>query len=319
MLLTLALCALLPAPPQETAPTASEVVFASGDIQLAGTLHVPPGPGPFPAAVLVHGSGDSDRSNPWTAAYAAGLLARGVAVLHPDKRGSGASGGDWRDATFEELAADALAAVELLRAHPRVDATRTGLVGFSQGGHVVPVAAARSDAVAFVVDVSGSLVPMREQLWDEVRMSAEDEGLGRSELEDLRRLHELGLGYARAGAGWDAYAVALAAAEEGPLGERGFLRGFPDEPDAAAWSFLRTLVDFDPLPWWRQVEVPALFLFGGRDRNIDVPKSVALLQRSLAHEGPPYTLLLFSRNGHALHREDALDLLARWIHDRGAG
>src|SRR5262245_12024378 len=80
-----------------------EVAYRHGEVALAATLHLPAGEGPFPAVVIAHGSGSSDRSNAWTAAYARDLAARGVAVLHPDKRGSGKSGGDWRDATIETL------------------------------------------------------------------------------------------------------------------------------------------------------------------------------------------------------------------------
>jgi pimeloyl-ACP methyl ester carboxylesterase len=75
--------------------------------------------------------------------------------------------------------------------------------------------------------------------------------------------------------------------------------------------------DYDPLPYWRDMEVPALFLYGGRDANVDVSKSVNLIGESLKQEGPGYGLLLFRNNGHALYREDAMDFMARWILDGG--
>ena len=319
----LLLCSLLLPFPVQAQPDAGvesipeEVAYTSEGVSLAATVLTPPGPGPFPAVVVVHGSGSSDRSNPWTSAYATALVERGVAVLHPDKRGSGASGGDWREATFADLAGDALAGVDVLRAHPRIDSARVGVIGFSQGGHVVPLAATRSPDVAFVINISGSVVPMTEQIGDEVRLMGEREGLTENELGALQALHERAVRYALSGEGWDAYAAALAEAEDRPMGRSDAVGGFPAAPDSPAWALLGTLGDFDPLPYWREVGVPALFLYGGRDENVDVFKSADLIEEELTPAGLAYSLLLFRNNGHALFRGDAMDFIARWIHDGG--
>lgn len=317
-------CALLlPLPLQAqpgaagSGPTSEDVSYANGGVALAATALLPAGPGPFPGVVIVHGSGSSDRANPWTSAYATALVERGVAVLHPDKRGSGASGGDWREATFADLAGDALAGVGALGEHPRVDGARVGLIGFSQGGHIVPLAATRSPDVAFVVNVSGSVVPIMEQIGDEVLRMGEREGLTEDELGALRALHERAVRYALSGEGWDAYAAALAEAEGGSLGGSDAVGGFPAAPDSPTWAFLRTIGDFDPLPYWREVGVPALFLYGGRDENVDVFKSAGVVEEELTAAGLAYGLLLFRNNGHALFRDDAMDFIARWVHDGG--
>lgn len=298
-------------------PTSEEVAYTRGGVSLAATVHIPAGPGPFPALTIVHGSGSSDRSNPWTSAYATALVKRGVAVLHPDKRGSGASGGDWRAATFTDLAGDALAGVEVLRAHPRIDSTRVGVIGFSQGGHIVPLAATWSPDIAFVINVSGSVVPIMEQIGDEILRMGEREGLTEDELEALQALHELAVPYALSGEGWEAYADALAEAKASPMGGSDAVGGFPGAPDSPAWAFLRTIGDFDPLPYWREVEVPVLFLYGGRDENVDVFKSADVIEAELTPTGVAYNLLLFRNNGHALYRDDAMDFIARWVHDGG--
>lgn len=294
-----------------------EVHYTSGANSLAATLSIPDGPGPFPGVVLVHGSGTSSRSNPWTAAYANALLARGIAVLHPDKRGSGASGGDWRDASLPDLADDALAGLALLRDHPGVDSSRVGLIGFSQGGHVVPIAAMHSSDVAFVVNVSGSVVPMLEQIGDELQMMGEREGLSPEELATVARIHEASVRYIGSDTLWQAYADALAEAKVGSLGSTDVISGFPTEPDASVWAFLRRIGNEDPLLAWRQVSVPSLFLYGGRDENVDVFKSAARIETELSVTDVPYALLMFRNNGHALYREDAMDFIGRWIQDGG--
>jgi pimeloyl-ACP methyl ester carboxylesterase len=109
----------------------------------------------------------------------------------------------------------------------------------------------------------------------------------------------------------------LAEAKAGRLGGMEIVEGFPTEPDASAWAFLRTLGDFDPMPYWREVRVPVLFLYGGRDENVDVYKSARLIEDELTATDLAYSLLLFRNNGHALFRDDAMDFIARWVHDGG--
>jgi pimeloyl-ACP methyl ester carboxylesterase len=150
------------------APLPQQVSFQSGGITLSGTLLVPRSPA-F-AVVLVHGSGRELRML-WVARW---LATRGVAVLTYDKRGVGQSGGVYAGpevgtnnvdpGNLELLAGDAAAAVgELSRRLPSKD-TPTGLIGFSQGGWIVPLAALRTSQVKFMILWSGPLVTTLEQL-----------------------------------------------------------------------------------------------------------------------------------------------------------
>ena len=91
------------------------------------------------------------------------LAEAGFAVLLPDKRGSGRSEGDWRDTSFNALAADARAAVDVLKRQPGIDPDRIGLLGISQGGWIGPLAAHGHSDVAFVINVSGAALTPREQ------------------------------------------------------------------------------------------------------------------------------------------------------------
>lgn len=151
-----ALLAVSPA----TAPREVPVAFAApGGPALAGTLTLPAGPGPHPAAVLVGGFGPSDRDGAvgviGRRAYgdwARALAARGVAVLRYDKRGIGASRGPdlaWLDP--RPLGVDAAAAVRAVRSRPEVDARRVALVGHSQGGNLALRAAALGAPARVVV------------------------------------------------------------------------------------------------------------------------------------------------------------------------
>jgi uncharacterized protein len=141
-----------------------EVTFASGEIRLAGSLVVPRGDGPFPALVFVHGSGPQSAA---ASRIDADRFARsGIATLAYDKRGVGGSQGDWRRVGFDELAGDVLAAVHFLRNVPRILSDKVGLFGVSQAGWGIPLAASRSDEIAFIVPVSGGAVtPTQQEAW----------------------------------------------------------------------------------------------------------------------------------------------------------
>jgi uncharacterized protein len=132
---------------------------------LAGTLTFPEGAGPFPAAALVHGSSAAGREE--FQAFAAYLESIGVAALATDKRGVGQSGGTFpgdqaTGPTISVLAADAQAQVRFLDRLPQVDANRTGLLGDSQAGWVMALAAAREPAVRWAVALAGPTTTVGE-------------------------------------------------------------------------------------------------------------------------------------------------------------
>jgi dienelactone hydrolase len=146
------------------------VRFPSSGAVLAGTIVSPPvGIGRHPAAAIVHGAGPDARAKYRPAADF--LAARGFVVLVYDKRGTGESTGfyngvsvDNSELVLSDLAADADAAVRVLAGRPDVDPRRVGLVGFSQAGWVVPLAASRSDDVSFMVLFSGATMSVGESI-----------------------------------------------------------------------------------------------------------------------------------------------------------
>jgi dienelactone hydrolase len=131
----------------------------------AATLSLPAGKGPFPAVAMVHGSGPATRDE--FDVFTAWLLLHGVGVLADDKRGNGQSGGVYpgdkaTQSTLDLLARDAQAEVAFLRNVPRVDATRIGLWGDSQGGWISALAASRDSTVHWLIENSGPTVTVGE-------------------------------------------------------------------------------------------------------------------------------------------------------------
>ena len=142
------------------------LTFTSGEQTLAGTLTVPAGAGPFPAVLLLPGSGPIDRNSDHkrlplgvTGQLAESFGAAGLATFRYDKRGVGASTGRWHSAGFYDNRDDAAAALQLLRTRPEVDPARVILLGHSEGAlHAAGLAAAGAPA-AGVVLLSCSAMP----------------------------------------------------------------------------------------------------------------------------------------------------------------
>ena len=322
-----------------------EVRFSSGATELAGLLMMPrvrkwvgrtgrplrEVPVALPGVVFIHGSGDSDRDNVWAFTIAQRLASAGFATLLPDKRGSGASGGDWRTTGLDGLAQDALAAVALLRDDRRVDASRVGLVGLSQGGVVAPLAATRSAAVAFVVSISAAPIPLLEQIRHETLQDLIRNGVSAVGIDAVSAVGELGFAHARglSDLSWSAYAAAYAELTAGPFAAAA--GALPATREDWRWAWLHTVGDVDPLPAWRALAVqpPALAIFGELDEHDNVPvrRSVALLHDALRPDlHPDHAVRVFPGLGHALIdpaqgwvSRDVLDYLETWLLDAVAG
>ena len=266
--------------------TFQEVTFPNpaAGVRLAGMLFRPEGDGPFPTAVIIHGSGTSKRDNGWYLALTQYLRDKGIAVLLPDKRGSEKSEGNWRTASFLDLASDTAAAIAFLRSQSDLPLSAIGLIGMSQGGHIAPIVASTSDDLAFVVNVVGSSLPMHD-------------GLLYEENHNLR--------------------------------EVGFLPGISDAVARLSTLYLRKIAqpgfwnaigNFDPLPFWKTLEAPALVLYGAEDTNVPSARSA---ERLRALQKPNIEVLVFEGSGHAIEspegtgdsvfREDALQKIVDFI------
>ncbi|KWW39720.1 MAG: hydrolase, alpha/beta domain-containing protein [bacterium F083] len=130
---------------------------------LAGTLTIPEGEGPFPAMVLVSGSGQQNRDEElmnhrpfWVIAdYCA---RHGIAVLRYDDRGVGGSDGEVKNATSMDFSYDAEAAFDYLRNRKEINATKVGILGHSEGGVINFMVSSRRPEVAFLVSLAGPSV-----------------------------------------------------------------------------------------------------------------------------------------------------------------
>lgn len=160
ILVGLLTCASLPSNAQEVERT--DVVFATkkDTIEIGATITSPKGSGRFPALVLVSGTGAQDRDATMAGTkmflqIAEHLSAQGFVVLRMDDRGVGKTTGSYQAATTSDFANDALEALGYLKTLPSVDTARIGLLGHSEGGAAISIAATRSKDVAFLISLAG--------------------------------------------------------------------------------------------------------------------------------------------------------------------
>jgi dienelactone hydrolase len=244
---------------------------------LAGMLFIPEGTGPFPAAVIIHGSGTSRRDSGWYLTLTRYLQENGIVVLLPDKRGSEKSEGDWRTASIEDLATDTVAAIEFLRDQNEVAISDIGVIGLSQGGLIAPVVADQTSDVTFLVNIVGAAVPMHDLLVYEEKHNLRQLGV-------LPGLSDL-LAYPAA---WS-------------------IIGFRQK------AFWAAIGNFDPAPYWQRLSVRSLVLYGRDDTNVPSLRSAEILS---SLENSNIDVKIYEHSGHALEdpkghgdsifREDAL-------------
>jgi uncharacterized protein len=274
--------------------TREDVRFSNGSIQLSGTLMSPATRGRHPAIILVHGSGAQNREQ--MVPFARFLIRHGIAILGYDKRGVGGSTGDWNTASFDDLAGDVVAAFEYLKTRRDIDRTQIGLLGVSQAGWIMPLAAVRAKDLAFLISISGPGVPASETTIDQARNEMTMTGMDQQTVEQIVGLMKLQYEFARTGQGWDQYSEErerLVARLGAPPDS------FPGTPDAPYWQFIKRIFFYDPLPTLRRLQVPTLALFGELDNNVVAEKNKAAWDAALKAGGNrDYTLLILPKANH---------------------
>jgi len=266
-----------------------EVTFGGGaeGIVLAGTLTLPKGEGPFPAALLVAGSGPQDRDESLAnhrpfLLIADALTRKDIAVLRYDKRGVGKSTGNPDTATTMDLAADAQAGLAFLKSRKEIDRAKIGLIGHSEGAMIAPYLAARSKDVKWLVLLAAPATTGEKTLLNQSELIGRAGGLSDEQLEPS-------LGFDRA-----AYALVRKEKDPNALAEK--LVALVKEsgldaalPPAALETQLRMLaspwfrffLDYDLLPNLKAVNCPVLALYGQKDLQVAPKANLPLLQKAL--------------------------------------
>jgi uncharacterized protein len=279
-----------PARPQEPKPPfpyrSEEVTITNtaGQAMLAGTLIRPDGKGPFPAVVLISGSGAQNRDEeifghkPFLV-LADHLTRHGIAVLRYDDRGVGKSTGSLASATSEDLAGDAWAAWQALSARPEVDAKRVGLLGHSEGGLIAPMLAAVHPEVAFVVMLAGPGVTGEQVLLAQSAAIMKAGGMPDATVAANTALQKQVFAILREETSMDRIAERIGAI---PAGSKEASAALVKQT-ASPW--MRFFVLYDPAPALMKVRCPVLAVGGELDLQVLPDQNLPAIEAALKRGG----------------------------------
>lgn len=295
--------------PRSTPYRSENVVYANSaaGFDLAGTLTLPQGPGPFPAVVLVSGSGPQDRDGTVLGHKTFLILAdhltrEGIAVLRADDRGVGASRGSAASATSQDFAGDVRAAVAYLRTRPEIRKDAIGLAGLSEGGLIAPIVAADDPQIAFVVMMAGPGVPGAEVLYLQGEAILRANGLPQKLIDWNRGVQSRIITVLKATPDTAAARMQLELAlppvfEELSAADLAML-GFATLPNNEAQrvfidqqistfnnAWLRYLLTYDPRPTLRRVKAPVLALGGSLDTQVPAAANLGEIRKALSESG----------------------------------
>jgi uncharacterized protein len=270
-----------------------EIAFpnAKAKLSLAGTLTLPSGSGPFPAAILISAAGPQDRDESLAGhrpflVLADHLTRKGVVVLRFDKRGIGKSTGDYANATMEDFTADTAAALTYLKTRKEIDPKKIGLIGHSEGGLIPPMVDSNSENVAWIVLLAGP------------GMKGEDVLLLQSEL--ILRAAGVNDGEVARTLAFNKQTYAFVRQEKDPAALEAKLMELVRTtsvgavlPPAAVQTQVRLLVspwfrfflDYDPVPALQKTLCPLLALNGEKDLQIPPKENLAKIQKALQDAG----------------------------------
>jgi len=266
-----------------------EIENAEDGVTLAGTLTLPEGDGPFPAAVLLSGSGPQDRDETLVGhkpflVIADHLTRNGIAVLRYDDRGFGASTGDFASAVVDDFVTDALAARDFAADHPRIDPGAVGLVGHSEGGLVAPMAAAQNPDIAFIVCLAPVGVPGDEVLVSQQVALTRAAGAPQNVADQVGDAMQRVVDAIKAGGDRDAVRAPLrdVLALQNPAATPDSLDAIVDSQIGFfASDSMARFIEIDPADYFEQLAQPVLALFGEIDRQVVESVNVPPIDRAL--------------------------------------
>lgn len=298
-----------------------EIVFPNENIRLAGTLYEPESKPPYPALVAVHPASGGERTDAFYEHLKTELPRSGIAVCIFDRRGSGASEGDFETADFEDLAGDVISAVEYLQSRPDIDKTRIGLHGTSQGAWIAPIAAARKPDIAFVAIFSASGVSPADQMNYGVAFHLAADHFDQTVVDKAIELRNLVNEYFRGHVPREKVVAELSHYENESWYERAYLYPSSELPVDITQSKWHYEMDYEPLSIWRKVKQPTLFLFAEMDEWVPIEQSMINYRNATTHlsdamlrqvEGTDHLM----RNQEGEISKEYLDVLINWITSR---
>jgi pimeloyl-ACP methyl ester carboxylesterase len=290
-----------PQRPKSPFPYLSEdVTFKNNkaDINLAGTLTVPEGGGPYPAVIMITGSGSQNRNEELMGhepflVIADYLTRNGIAVLRCDDRGVGQSQGTPLNTTSADHATDVEAALHYLRTRKEIDPKRVGLAGHSEGGLIAPIVASNNPEVAFIISLAGTGVPGEMILNRQNKDISLASGLKAKEVKEgisinkklfsvLKKESDNAKAEARIA---EVYKKALIRKKKSPEEVDQALKQLNASLSPVSYNWFRYFISTDPAVFWEKVKCPVLALNGEKDMQVAADVNLPAIEKAVKSGG----------------------------------
>ena len=274
-----------------------QITVTNGDIVLKGTLQVPLKPGPHPAVVFAHGSGNATHN---VAFWNTFFTRQGIAVLSLDKRGAGASTGEWIKSSMQDIAGDWLAGVAMLKQRADIDPKRIGVHGSSQGGWTGALMAANSPDIAYLIVRAGSADPVIDTMVYEIGWHVREAGFSEADAQEAeagsRRLFEMGNG------SWVEFNAAATPIKAKPWAKHAWVAQSSEAGWGRPWNAMNA---FDPASTLARIKVPVLWFLGELDHNVNsVTTAVRLDAARKASGNADFMVINMPKAGHSFLKTD---------------
>jgi len=292
---------LRPQEPKPPFPYKSEdVIFRNekAGIDLAGTLTIPNGEGPFPAVVLITGSGSQNRNEELLGHKPFMVIAdyftrKGIAVLRYDDRGVGGSRGSPLNATTADFATDAEAAFLYLTSRKEVKHGAIGLAGHSEGGLIAPIVASVNRNIAFIISLAGPGVTGEEiihtQNMDISVASGMQIGEARKNTATNRKIFAVlkkEPDNNKASEKIEAvYRKILAKEKKSAEDTEAEVKQLKSAMNPVSFTWLRYFITADPAQYWKKVKCPVLALNGGKDLQVSASVNLSAIVKAVKSGG----------------------------------
>lgn len=300
-----------PKPPFEYEEIVTSFVPAASGNKMAGTITKPQGPGPFPAVVLVSGSGPQNRDGElfghkpfWVMADY--LTGQGIVVFRYDERGVGESEGDLTQATSYDLKEDAAGALAHLRKFPYVDQTKVGVIGHSEGGMIGWMLAAEDATLNFLVALAAPVVPidefMAQQTLDVLKVSGASQEVIEQRL-DLNKKVYAAVKNTEKLAYLEQNLEAMLREHLLTLGLEG--EALNEETTAIMQAFAPTITPwffefmrFSAQPFIQRIQIPVFAAFAGNDIQTNATVNGQALRELTSEQGDLFRIVTYPGLNH---------------------
>ena len=308
-----------PQEPKTPLPYSSkDVTFVNevAGITLAGTLTLPKGKGPFPAVVLVTGSGAQNRNeeilNHKPFLVLSDYLTRsGIAVLRYDDRGVGQSGGKFDGSTTSDFAYDAQAAYNFLARTKKINKERIGIIGHSEGAMVAPMVAASDSSVKFIVLRAGPGIPIDQLMLKQTEVSSRFAGISEEEiavsLELNRKFYDILLNEKddeRAKIQIEQIVQDHLNSMPSEISTQ-ISNELPQLTKTMLSPWFRYFINFNPEHFLKQINCPVLAINGSKDSQVSAIENLDGIRKSVkeTHNKNVYTYIMPDLNHLMQHCE----------------